>query len=287
MGLKRASDAIYAFRFLRLLTKDWTSMKAYEMGLIDENGKKLRSPETSEEKDQYTLFHRLIYNLKRMLNLLPGRAARKFGSYASALYLIKEETGIDEDILLEHFRKAGIEIDMSESAETKPLVEGGRYQLAYDMIHPTTSFDIDLYQGSLVCVERKLDAEFLSFPLYECTHELTGSKITLTPHDVSTHIREEMTSGAMTTGDVALPPTPKKTEKGDRFYDFTVPSTVFRRFRRGRKKYQRWKNLLDMNDGSQKQIADFARKHRDAKVVLRDETTGAIQTVRRSSSDGF
>jgi hypothetical protein len=56
---------------------------------------------------------------------------------------------------------------------------------------------------------------------------------------------------------------------------------------RGRKKHQRWKSLLDMNDSNQKQIADFARKYKDAQVVLRDETTGAIQKIRRTSSDGF
>lgn len=288
MPLKRVTDAAYAFRFLRLLTMDWEDMKAYEMGLIDEYGNKLRSPETPEEKNQYTLFHRLVYNLKRLLNLLPGRAARKLGSYASALYLIKEATGLEENMLLEYFERAGFNIDINEDiSETTPLVEGARYQIAHDIIRPMSTFDVNMSKGSIVRVEQKLDDEFLSLPLYECIHELTGAKIVLSSHDVDTHISEEVSSAAVTTSDVALPPVPKKTKGGEKFFDFTVPSNVFRRMQKGRKKHQRWKNLLDMNDSSQKQIADFARKYRDAKVVLRDETTGAIQKLRRTSSDGF
>jgi hypothetical protein len=287
MGLKRASDAIYAFRFLRLLTKDWTDMKAYEMGLVDENGKKLRSPETPEEKNQYTLFHRLVYNLKRTLNLLPGRAARKFGSYASALYLIKEETGIDEDILLEYLAKAGFDTSIEEDTSYRDLQEDGRYQLSHDMVQPMSSLDVEMHKGSIVRVEEELSETIGSLPLYRCTHELSGASVIVSPYDIDTHLQEEVSSAAVTTGDVALPPVPKKTKGGNRFFDFTVPSNVFRRMTRGRKKHQRWKSLLDMNDSNQKQIADFARKYKDAQVVLRDETTGAIQKIRRTSSDGF
>ena len=67
MSLLRAGDFFYALRFLRLLTTPWKKTSAYELGIVDENGKKLKKPETSEEKSAYNVFHKLVYNLKRLL----------------------------------------------------------------------------------------------------------------------------------------------------------------------------------------------------------------------------
>jgi hypothetical protein len=293
MGLKRAADAAYAFRFLRLLTKDWTSMKAYELGLIDENGKKIRSAVTPEEKNQYTLFHRLIYNIKRSFNLLPSSVARKFGSYAAALYLIKESTGIDEGILLREFQRLGFDLE-EDTEEEFPLREGMAYQLANPIPTETDGFLIP--SGTKVVIRETLQSSHFGQTFYRAFHPLSNSTLYLTSYDVNVSLGEETGSSSASTStstasvstkDVALPPVPKKTKKGDQYYDFTVPSEVFRRFRRGRKKHSRWKTLLDMNDDNQRQIADFARKNQKAKVVLRDENTGAIQAIRRSSSDGF
>jgi hypothetical protein len=298
MGLKRAADAAYAFRFLRLLTKDWTDMKAYELGLIDENGKKIRSPKTPEEKNQYTLFHRLIYNIKRSFNLLPSSVARKFGSYAAALYLIKESTGIDEDILLREFQRLGFDFYLDECTEEEfELREGFSYQLSTPI--PTDTDEFLVPAGTKVVVQECIHSPHFGQTFYRAYHPLSRSTLFLTSHNVDLCLGEETTAAAtssssstsssasVSTKDVALPPVPKKTKKGDQYYDFDVPSEVFRRFRKGRKKYSRWKNLLDMNDDSQKRIAEFARKNRKAKVVLRDETTGALQAIRRTSSDGF
>ena len=72
MGLfTRAADTFYAFRFLRLLTTPWTKMGAYKLGLIDAQGVVLRKPESSEERSKYNVFHKLVFNVKRLLNKLP------------------------------------------------------------------------------------------------------------------------------------------------------------------------------------------------------------------------
>ena len=62
--LQRAVDVYYTFRFLRQLVTPWNETKAFKLGLVDENGKVLRKARTAEEKDAYTLFFRLMYNLK-------------------------------------------------------------------------------------------------------------------------------------------------------------------------------------------------------------------------------
>ena len=89
MGLlSRAGDLVYTLRFLRLLTTPFDKTTAFELGLIDEKGKKLKKPETKDEKVAYNTFHRLVFNIKK---LIPGK---KIGSYAAALYLMKEKYGV-------------------------------------------------------------------------------------------------------------------------------------------------------------------------------------------------
>jgi hypothetical protein len=71
-------------------------MDAFKEGIIDEEGKqlkKLRELKTTDEKDAYTYFHRMVFNLKRLLNKLPG-GETKIASYGAALFLIKEDKNI-------------------------------------------------------------------------------------------------------------------------------------------------------------------------------------------------
>ena len=70
----------------------------------------------------------------------------------------------------------------------------------------------------------------------------------------------------MTTGAVAIHDKPLFKRK---YKDFDVSSEVFRRFQTGRNKFERWAKYLDLTDSDQKKIYDYARKNRDAVVVLR------------------
>ena len=92
--LSRAADLGYAFRFLKLLTTKWEKLEAYKLGIIDENGKRQRNVklDNDEKKSAYTPFIRLAANLKRLVSNIPGGGS-KLGSFASALFLIKEKVG--------------------------------------------------------------------------------------------------------------------------------------------------------------------------------------------------
>ena len=123
MGLiSRAGDIFYALRFLRLLTKSWEEMDAFKYGIIDNNGKVLKKASTLKnpvEKSSYTIFHRLVFNLKRLLNKLPiGKT--KLASYATALFLVKEHSGMTEE-------------EMEEvEEETTVRFKFGRYKFGVD-----------------------------------------------------------------------------------------------------------------------------------------------------------
>jgi hypothetical protein len=76
----------------------WEKQEAYKYGIIDDSGKVLRKAKelkTSKEKDSYTLLHRFVFNLKRLLAFVPGGKS-KLGSYAAALgLLLKEQKDIN------------------------------------------------------------------------------------------------------------------------------------------------------------------------------------------------
>jgi hypothetical protein len=279
--LKRAADAVYAFRFLRLLVMPWKKTKAYELGLIDDNGRLIKSAETSQEKSAYTYFHRLIFNLKRLINLVPGKGARTLASYASALYLIKEYTNQSEEKLLESLKFENN--SLTENLEETGLIENRRYQLNKDIIIQSENFDLVAKNGSIITVKEAKD-KFSGITVYEAIHNLTNKKIYVTEHDILTDLNQEEFS--VTTADVSMPPMPMKSDYGDKYQHFKIPSTVFCKFDRGRKKYQRWKVYLDLNDQKQLQIAQFARKYRGALIVIEDEYTGAMRAIRPTSSDG-
>jgi len=111
MGLSRAADMYYTFRFLKLLVTKWEDMDAYKLGIIDEKGKNLikyKKLEKNEQKDAFTTFHRLVFNIKRLMEMLPfGRS--RLANYAAALYLLREETGMSEDAIMNALEELGLE----------------------------------------------------------------------------------------------------------------------------------------------------------------------------------
>ena len=87
-----AIDAFITFRFLKLLVTPFDKTEAFKFGIIDKSGKVLRKYKTLErieERKAYTILHRLVFNIKRLLEKLPG-GKTKLASYAAALFLIKE-----------------------------------------------------------------------------------------------------------------------------------------------------------------------------------------------------
>ena len=112
----QAIDLFVAYRFLRILTTPWEDQEAYKLGIIDKDGKLLRKRntlKTDAEKKSFTLLHRLIFNLKRILHKIPG-VRTKIGTYATALFLLKQ-----------HFADQVEEEDMIENAFTVWLLKHG------------------------------------------------------------------------------------------------------------------------------------------------------------------
>ena len=79
-------DAYTVYKVIKKLTTDWEDTEAYKHGIIDDRGKvlkKFKELETRKEKDSYTILDRFVFNLKRILEKVPGGRS-KLGSYAAA-----------------------------------------------------------------------------------------------------------------------------------------------------------------------------------------------------------
>lgn len=181
MGLfSRTGDTIYAFRFLRLLTTPWKKLGAYKLGIIDDHGVVLRKPETSEEKSVYNVFHKLVFNVKRMLNKLPfGKTT--IASYLAALYLIKETFKTSDDIILEYFDYPINDI-LNESVVTD--VSCGEYKLKYDHAFIETG-DMLALKNSIIIVENDIPVgRIFNQPVYRALHKQTNQTIYITAHSI-------------------------------------------------------------------------------------------------------
>ena len=87
----RGADLYFVFRFLRLLTMDYKKTDAYKFKIIDSKGKALRKSadlESTKEKASYTMLHRMVFKIRRLMEKIPGG---RFVNYAAALFLLKEQ----------------------------------------------------------------------------------------------------------------------------------------------------------------------------------------------------
>lgn len=82
-------DIYLVYEFIKRLVTPFNKTKAFSLGLIDADGKKLKNAVTSQEKEAMGYFDRLVFNLKRILEKVPlGKS--QIASYAAALLLLRE-----------------------------------------------------------------------------------------------------------------------------------------------------------------------------------------------------
>ena len=90
--MSRGIDLLITYRVIKLLITPWTKTQAYKLGIIDDKGKVLRKFKTitrQGEKKHYTILHRFVYNLRRILQKV-GLGSR-LGNFAVALALLIKE----------------------------------------------------------------------------------------------------------------------------------------------------------------------------------------------------
>ena len=187
MGLlSRAGDLLYTLRFLRLLTTDFKDTNAYKMGLIDENGNKIKKPATSDEKSSYNAFHRLVFNIKKLMAKAPGGSS-KIASYAAALFLIKEKYSMTEDSLEKIIEATDHEVlDFLNESNTwflsdDKMLSPGIYKVRNEKMLNATCEELVFPKDKIRVAEGCYPVgDVFGIDVYEATHLNTGQSLYVT-----------------------------------------------------------------------------------------------------------
>ena len=193
-----AIDLFVAYRFLRILTTPWEDQPAYKLGIIDKDGKLLKrstSLRTIDEKQAFTLLHRLVFNLKRILSKIPG-VRTKIGTYATALFLLKQHFGgqvEDEDMIEKAFKTWAIkngyateeELGEEVGGEQSKILPKGSYKLTQD-IFVGNQGDIRGKSGDVVIAfaDTPTTDNVLGKNIYKVVHQKSKTEIFVSLDDI-------------------------------------------------------------------------------------------------------
>ena len=88
----RLIDLLITYRIVKLMATDFKDQEAFKYGIIDANGKVLRKSATlglQKELDSYTVLHRFVFNLKRVLSKFGLK--NSISNFAVALAFVLKE----------------------------------------------------------------------------------------------------------------------------------------------------------------------------------------------------
>lgn len=194
--IKRAGDLVYTFRFLKLLVTPFDETEAYKKGIIDERGNRRKEYDTNtvnarkDLKNYYTPFHRLVFNIKKLLAKAPGGSSR-IASYAAALYLLKEKYDLSDSNLERILSESNIEVMdfMTECNDwfvtEDQMLSPGLYRLQVEKLVNETLDEI-------AKANDKIRVEIDSYPVgdvfgvnvYEAKHINTGQTVYITSGEI-------------------------------------------------------------------------------------------------------
>lgn len=190
--ITRAGDLVYTFRFLKLLVTKFEDTDAYKLGIIDEKGKRIKSKkvESSAEKAAYTTFHKLVFNVKKLMAKAPGGSS-KIASYAAALFLIKEHLGIEEKNLDKILNECGYDmLDLlQEKSEwfmlSDKMLSPGIYRVRSEKCVASTCEELVQPKDKIRVADDcyPIDTIF-GIDIYEATHINSSQKIYITAGEI-------------------------------------------------------------------------------------------------------
>ena len=199
----RAIDLFVTYRFLRLLTTPFEDTQAFKLGIIDAKGnrimqKRIKKPVvellTSEQKNSYTILHKLVFNIKKIFAKVPGLRT-KVGTYAAALFLLKDtfkESVDDPDMFEKEFVKYLKENDIEFDNEISEEVIGfgevlpkGEYVLINDILNKEEE-DLSAAKGDKVVTfkdEAPVDT-ILGIEIFPVIHVKSQEEIYVSLEDI-------------------------------------------------------------------------------------------------------
>lgn len=149
----RAVDLVITYRVIKLLVTPFEKQEAFKQGIIDKDGNVLRknkSLKTRAEKKSYTILHRFIFNLKRILKRVG--LGGKLGTFAVALAtLLREDKNYEEHKSL---IESAVISYLKETKQYDDLLNEQGEVISIDEEPITNCFGVDIYE-----VDNKLISE--------------------------------------------------------------------------------------------------------------------------------
>ena len=199
----RAIDLFVTYRFIKLLTTPFEKTDAFKLGIIDENGNRIRQPNstkpavelaTTEQKNSYTILHKLVFNIKKIFAKVPGLRT-KVGTYAAALFLLKdtfkehvEDPDMFEKEFMKYLKEQGVELDNEISEEVigfGEVLPKGNYVLVNDILNKEEE-ELSAKKGDKIIAfadEAPVDT-VLGVDIFPVVHVKTQEKIYVSLEDI-------------------------------------------------------------------------------------------------------
>jgi len=200
----RAIDLFVTYRFLKLLTTPFEKTDAFNLGIIDEKGNRIKKPKstqpavelaTVEQKNSYTILHKLVFNIKKIFQKVPGLRT-KVGTYAAALFLLKDtfKESVDDQHMFEkefmkYLKENNIEFDNEISEEVigfGEILPKGEYVLSNDILNKEEE-ELSAKKGDKVVAyedEAPVDT-ILGVEIFPVIHIKSQEKIYVSLEDIS------------------------------------------------------------------------------------------------------
>ena len=199
----RAIDLFVTYRFIKLLTTPFNRTEAFKLGIIDKDGNRILQPNstqpavelaTAQLQNAYTVLHKLVFNIKKIFEKVPGLRT-KVGTYAAALFLLKdtfkehvEDPDVFEKEFMKYLKENDVEFDDSISEEVigfGEILPKGEYVLVNDILNKEEE-ELSAKKGDKVIAfedEPPIDT-VLGVEIFPVIHDKTKEKIYVSLEDI-------------------------------------------------------------------------------------------------------
>ena len=193
----RVVDTLIVFRILKMLTTPFNKQPAYKFGFIDDKGNRIKlksvegsnqkvenKPKTAEEKASLTPLHRLVFNLKKIIEKVPfGKS--QFASYAVALALLKESNELNDEQTLrleEEYYKWLKENDLINADSIMEATELDTLDRGEYRLRRRYTQDEVLYEHKTKIFVNNIHSQYFGVKVYAGVCE--GNRVLVTADDV-------------------------------------------------------------------------------------------------------
>ncbi len=253
-------DLLYAYQFIRRLITPFEKTEAFKLGIIDKEGNNLiprKDLKTDEQKDAYSYFNILIFNLKKLLGRLPWGKTH-LATLAAAVLLLKEEKHRAFHII----------------QDSNPKLLEQEYQKIYTEMHKSKNLYYEMLKEILI-----LETGEDSYLEEEVTADVPTLNTQLTT--IGKKRRDKMIRRSPLPEDAPDPEEGIDTH-GD-YKIFSVDNATFLSAKEGKGRYERYNKYVG-NAKLGENIRNYAIANPKMPIILKDEKTGSLCFLKMGSN---